>query len=125
MIDEMLLGVNFKENCPDIRNLKIVNMTADVKEVKREHAMNLIQNSKLVIGNDTGPTHMAWALNVPSITIFGPTPTSRVYQTAINKTIKSNSFVDPHKLNKNDFSIREIDEMEIVKIAKKLLGIKN
>ena len=84
-----------------------------------------IQNSKLVIGNDTGPTHMAWALNVPSITIFGPTPTSRVYQTAINKTIKSNSFVDPHKLNKNDFSIREIDEMEIVKIAKELLGIKN
>ena len=92
----------------------------DLNDLKLE-----IQNSKLVIGNDTGPTHMAWALNVPSITIFGPTPTSRVYQTAINKTIKSNSFVDPHKLNKNDFSIREIDEMEIVKIAKELLGIKN
>jgi len=39
----------------------------------------LIAKSDLTIGNDTGPTHMAWGFNRPSITIFGPTPTSRVY----------------------------------------------
>ena len=81
----------------------------------------LIARADLVIGNDTGPTHMAWGLNRPSITIFGPTPVSRVYQTDINKTIKSASIVNPHKLNKQDFSIRDIDEQEIIKLAIPLL----
>jgi len=82
---------------------------------------SLISNSQLVIGNDTGPTHMAWGLNIPSITIFGPTPASRIYETPINKYIKSSSMVDPFKLNKQDFSICEIPSGDIVKIALKLL----
>ncbi|MDT8339414.1 MAG: lipopolysaccharide heptosyltransferase I [Sulfurimonas sp.] len=81
----------------------------------------VISKCSLLIGNDTGPTHMAWGLNIPSITIFGPTPTNRVYVTPINKVIKSKSEVNHYKLNKNDFSICEIKSEEIVKIAKKLL----
>jgi len=81
----------------------------------------LISKANLLIGNDTGPTHMAWGLNVPSITIFGPTPVNRVYQTDINKVIKSDSKVDPYKLNKNDFSIQMIDASKIVFLAKGLL----
>lgn len=34
---------------------------------------------------------MAWGLNNSSITIFGPTPTNRVYETVLNKVIKSPS----------------------------------
>ncbi|MDD5410838.1 MAG: lipopolysaccharide heptosyltransferase I [Methylobacter sp.] len=81
----------------------------------------LIANADLVIGNDTGPTHMAWALNRPSITIFGPTPVSRVYQTDINKVVKSASLVNSYKLNKQDYSIKDIDEREIIELAKCLL----
>lgn len=81
----------------------------------------IIAKSDLLIGNDTGPTHMAWGLNRPSITIFGPTPVSRVYETDINKVVKSKSSVDPFKLDKNDFSIQEIDSEEIITIAKELL----
>ncbi len=81
----------------------------------------LIYNADLLIGNDTGPTHMAWGLNIPSITIFGPTPINRVYQTSINKVIKSSSIVNHYKLNKNDFSIQKIDENKIINIAKSLL----
>ncbi len=81
----------------------------------------VIANSSLLIGNDTGPTHMAWGLNIPSITLFGPTPVSRVYQTAINKVLKSPSKVNPFKLDKNDFSITEIKEGEIIMLAKTLL----
>ena len=81
---------------------------------------NVISRCNLLIGNDTGPTHMAWGLNVPSITIFGPTPTSRVYVTPINKVVKSNSEIDHYKLNKNDFSISEIEVDEILRIAKEL-----
>jgi heptosyltransferase-1 len=81
----------------------------------------LIARADLLIGNDTGPTHMAWALNRPSITIFGPTPVSRVYQTDINRVVKSASPVNPYKLNKNDFSIREIDEHVIIRQAAMLI----
>ncbi|RLA82858.1 MAG: lipopolysaccharide heptosyltransferase I, partial [Epsilonproteobacteria bacterium] len=82
---------------------------------------SVIGNCKLLIGNDTGPTHMAWGLNIPSITIFGPTPINRVYITPINKVIKSSSEIDHYKLNKNDFSINEIESDDIVDIAKDLL----
>ncbi len=81
----------------------------------------IISQADLLIGNDTGPTHMAWGLNVPSITIFGPTPINRVYQTPINKVIKSNSEVNHFKLNKNDFSITEIPSDKIIQMAKELL----
>ncbi|PPK78309.1 heptosyltransferase-1 [Methylobacter tundripaludum] len=83
----------------------------------------LIAKADLLIGNDTGPTHMAWGLNRPSITIFGPTPVSRVYQTDINKVVKSASIVNPYKLDKQDYSIKDIDEQEIIKQAKFLLSL--
>jgi len=82
----------------------------------------LIAKADLLIGNDTGPTHMAWALNKPSITLFGPTPVSRVYQTDINKVLKSASIVNPYKLNKQDYSIKDIAESDIINLARDLLG---
>ncbi len=100
-------------NSPYAKALPKINLN-DLKAV--------IAKSDLLIGNDTGPTHMAWGLNVPSITIFGPTPINRVYQTPINKVIKSNSKVNHYKLNKEDYSIYEIDEKEIIAIAKELLN---
>jgi len=101
-----------EENATSAQALPKINLNA-LKAV--------IAKSDLLIGNDTGPTHMAWGLNVPSITIFGPTPVNRVYQTAINKVIKSSSLVDHYKLNKNDFSIAEIEAEEIVQMARELL----
>ena len=78
----------------------------------------------LVIGNDTGPTHMALALNIPSITLFGNTPGYRnTYITNTNKIIESKSIVNPFKLDRNDFSIKEIDENEIINMAKGLLNV--
>ena len=81
----------------------------------------VIAHADLVIGNDTGPTHMAWGLNIPSITLFGCTPISRIYQTDINKAIKSSSVVDPYQLNKQDFSIEEIAVETVTQLARTLL----
>jgi heptosyltransferase-1 len=82
----------------------------------------LIAKVDLVIGNDTGPTHMAWGLNRPSITLFGPTPISRVYQTPINLVLKSPSIVNPFKLDKNDFSIKDIEAGQVLACARGLLA---
>ena len=82
----------------------------------------LISKVDLVIGNDTGPTHMAWGLNKPSITLFGCTPVNRVYQTDINRVLKSSSVVNPRKLNKQDDSVKTIDVNQIVNLSINLLN---
>ena len=83
----------------------------------------VISKMNLVIGGDTGPTHMAWALNVPSITLFGSTPGYRnTYVTDINMIVESNSQVNPFKIDKNDLSIKTIKVRDIVKISKELLS---
>ena len=84
--------------------------------------MLLISKVDLVIGPDTGPTHMAWAMNIPSITLFGPTPGYRnTYKTMKNRVIESDSNVNPKKLDKNDNSINNIDVKEILNISKELI----
>ncbi|HEX5623739.1 MAG TPA: lipopolysaccharide heptosyltransferase I [Sulfuricurvum sp.] len=83
--------------------------------------VHFIGHCDLTIGNDTGPTHMAWAMNRPSITLFGPTTERMIYATAINLGIKSPSDVDIFKINRNDFSIGQIDPYYIADKAKELL----
>ena len=83
--------------------------------------ISYISHMDLVIGNDTGPTHMAWAQNIPSITLFGPTNQRMIYETATNIGIKSPSKVNILKIDKNDFSIKEIAVDTITTKAKELL----
>jgi len=83
----------------------------------------LVSKVDLVIGPDTGPTHMAWALNVASITLFGPTPGYRnSYITQINRNIESKSNVNPLKIDKNDLSIKDIDVQEVFQVSQELLS---
>ena len=82
----------------------------------------LIAKADLVIGGDSGPTHFAWAMNRPSITIFGPTPSSRnILKTPINRTIDCGKDIDALNLNKKDFCIQNIEAAKIVTLAKELL----
>ncbi len=82
----------------------------------------LISKADLVIGGDSGPTHFAWALNRPSITIFGPTPSKRnVLCTDTNRVIDCEKEIDPLKLDKKDYCIRSIDPDRIIHTAKALL----
>lgn len=82
----------------------------------------VIEHCDLTIGNDTGPTHLAWALNRHSITLFGPTNTRMIYETPINLACESNSEVNINKIDKDDFSIKEISVEEIAEKAKGLLA---
>ena len=105
--------------------IKQLSSNVDVlEELSLDGLISLISQVDLVIGSDTGPTHMAWALNIPSITLFGPTPGYRnTYITNINKTIESESVVNPSKINKSDDSIKNITVSDISKLAQELLEI--
>jgi heptosyltransferase-1 len=86
----------------------------------------LISQTKIVIGGDTGPTHISWGLNIPSVAIFGNTPEYRnTYITPINQVVKSESKVDPLKLDYSDFSIKDIDSSLIIEKVKQILGVKD
>jgi heptosyltransferase I len=88
--------------------------------------ISVISQMSLVIGPDTGPAHMAWALNIPSITLFGPTPGRRnAYITMKNKIIESNSKVNPYKIDKNDVSISNISAERVARLARQLMTKKN
>ncbi|MDH4945060.1 lipopolysaccharide heptosyltransferase I [Sulfurimonas sp. C5] len=86
-----------------------------------DELVSFISHLDLLIGNDTGPTHIAWAQNIPSITLLGPTTTRMIYETPKNIGIKSPSKVNILKIDKNDFSIKEIHPEDIVQKAKDLL----
>ena len=104
---------------------EIKKMAPNVKicgKLSIDYLVSLISQVNLVIGPDTGPTHMAWALNVPSITLFGSTPGYRnSFVTNINRIIESDSTVNPYKINRNDYSINNIKVTEICNLTKKLL----
>ena len=105
--------------------IKQLSSTVEVlEELSLDGLISLISQVDLVIGPDTGPTHMAWALNIPSITLFGPTPGYRnTYVTSVNKIIESNSEVDPNKIDKSDDSIKNITVSDISELAEKLLEL--
>ncbi|MDA3966754.1 MULTISPECIES: lipopolysaccharide heptosyltransferase I [Helicobacter] len=87
---------------------------------KLESIKSLISQMNLVIGGDTGIVHLAWALNIPSITLFGATPSSRFsLTTPKNLHIQANKNAN---YDKNDFSINDILPREIFDLSLKILN---
>jgi heptosyltransferase I len=105
------------------KKIKAISPSVNICEkLSIKSLISLFEEVDLVIGGDTGPTHIAWALNIPSITIFGSTPEYRnTYKDKTHKVVKSNSKVDPYKIDQSDHSITKITVDEIVSAAKKLL----
>jgi heptosyltransferase I len=126
LIDENFLIIwgNEKEKMM-ADQIKIISPKVHIcNKLTIDSLISLISQMDLVIGPDTGPTHIAWAMNVASITLFGSTPGYRnTFITTNNKIIESKSKVDPLYINKKDYSIGDIRVSEIAKMVKKLLGL--
>jgi heptosyltransferase-1 len=82
---------------------------------------DLIGHAALTIGGDTGPTHLAWALNRPSIVLFGPTTPRMMFETEQNVAIESDSDVDILRIDKTDMSIGTIPPETVIQKAMELL----
>jgi heptosyltransferase I len=111
--EEKLMAIQIKEAAPT---------STIVNKLSIDSLIFLISQVDLVIGPDTGPTHIAWSTGVPSITLYGSTPGYRnTYETSINRIIESETKVNPNKINKNDNSIDTIDLQKILKVSEELL----
>ncbi len=83
----------------------------------------LVSKSALVIGPDSGPTHIAWAMNTPSITLFGNTPQARFCpNTPINKCLSAKEISHSKGFDQKDFSIKGILPQDIAMLASDLIG---
>jgi len=81
----------------------------------------LISQSFVVIGGDTGPVHLAWGLNRPSIAFFGPTLAKRnFYETDKNISIQSVNKVDDKHIVKTGNFFTKTKVKDIVDILEKL-----
>ncbi|MGP1359869.1 lipopolysaccharide heptosyltransferase I [Campylobacter sp.] len=84
--------------------------------------IDYIASCDLVIGNDSGLTHLAWAINRPSITLFGNRPSHRnAYATDKNLVVDMGKIIDARSIDKNDFCIKEIYPETVANFAKRLL----
>jgi len=96
--------------------LKIAN-NSDAKILDKMSLNELkatLSNADLIIGNDTGPTYIGWANNIPTILLFGTTPISRIFESNTTKVIKSKTAKFLDKLDKEDYSIKDIEVKEIL-----------
>ncbi|GAA7423676.1 lipopolysaccharide heptosyltransferase I [Helicobacter pylori] len=83
----------------------------------------LLFKMDLIIGGDTGITHLAWALQKPSITLYGNTPMERFkLESPINVSLTGNSNANYYK---KDFSIQNIEPKKIKECVLNILKEKN
>jgi heptosyltransferase-1 len=87
----------------------------------------LTRRAKLFIGGDTGPMHLASALGVPVVAIFGPTDPARNGPYGTRSTVLRNadSRTSLSHTNQPDPGLIEITTNEVVTAAKRLLETTN
>jgi heptosyltransferase I len=84
----------------------------------------LTRRASLFVGGDTGPLHLAAALKVPVVAIFGPTDPSRngPYGTA-SVVLRSPESVTTHaRRSQPDQGLLEISAAAVVSVARRLLA---
>ena len=100
----------------------IKNSSAKTLSLNLKELVSFISSCDLVIGNDSGVTHIAWAQNRPSITLFGNRPAERnAFASPVNLTLDAGKKIDAKKIDKSDFCVRDIAPQAIASAAKRLL----
>ena len=119
--NEIFVCFNGEKEEKETLNL-IKNSNAKPLNLSLKELVSFISSCDLVIGNDSGVTHIAWAQNRPSITLFGNRPAERnAYATPINLTLDAGKKIDAKKIDKSDFCVRDIAPQAIANAAKRLL----
>ena len=119
--NEIFVCFNGEKEEKEALNL-IKNSNAKPLNLSLKELVSFISSCDLVIGNDSGVTHIAWAQNRPSITLFGNRPAERnAYATPVNLTIDAGKKIDARKIDKSDFCVRDIAPQAIANAAKRLL----
>ncbi|WP_103604325.1 lipopolysaccharide heptosyltransferase I [Campylobacter concisus] len=125
LLEEREIYLCYGSESEKVRAEAIISGTSAklLEKLNIKEMISFITSCDLVIGNDSGLTHLAWAMNKPSITLFGNRPSHRnAYITDKNLVIDMGKQIDARSIDKNDFCIREIFPETIANFAKRLLN---
>lgn len=125
LLEECEIYLCYGSESEKVRAEAIISGTSAklLEKLSIKEMISFIASCDLVIGNDSGLTHLAWAMNRPSITLFGNRPSHRnAYITDKNLVIDMGKQIDARSIDKNDFCIREIFPETIANFAKRLLN---
>ncbi|OPA71619.1 lipopolysaccharide heptosyltransferase I [Campylobacter pinnipediorum subsp. caledonicus] len=113
-------------NDKELKSAEKLTKNTHAKLLERKNLKEMIKaisQTDLVIGNDSGLTHIAWAVNTPSITLFGNRPSKRnAFKTNVNLVVDMGKQPDAKSINKNDFCIKEILPETVANFAKRILN---
>lgn len=108
---ELSFATKISEQSPYVRILPRLTLN----ELKAS-----IDRADLVIGADSGPTHIAWACGTNSITLYGATSVC-TYPNERNLAITASPSENLHKPDKNDNLVSRIKPEDILQLAQVLL----
>ena len=120
---DVFLCYGDEKECEKAQKIALKTHAIVLEKMNLAQIINFISNCDLLIGNDSGITHIAWAQNVASITLFGNRPSHRnAYVTQKNIIIDMGKKIDARSIDKNDFCVREICPETVANFAKRLLN---
>jgi heptosyltransferase I len=98
--------------------------TAKPMKLSISQLIALMRHAKLFVGGDTGPMHLAAALGLPVVAIFGPTNPARngPYRTRSVVLRNSASRTTHARRSQPDEAMLEIDAAAVVDAARRLLA---
>lgn len=121
---EILIIQNGDNELIQAKKIAQISSAKVLKILDFSKLITLINNASILIGNDSGISHLAWAQNTATITLFGNRPSQRnALLTTKNLVIDSGKKIDAKKINKNDFCINEIKPEIIANTAFELIKI--
>jgi heptosyltransferase-1 len=125
-VEVLLLGGPMEEEIVSEINSHMRKKLTVVQGVSLKRFGGVIQNLKLFVGNDSGPTHIAIALGIPTITLFGPThPYSAIPPGGRHIAISRNEDCkNPHTLTCDlpDCCLQSIQVEEVMDKVREALG---
>lgn len=119
---EILLIQNGGDELKKAKQLAKISNASVLMRLEFSKLITLINNASLLIGNDSGISHLAWAQNTATIILFGNRPGQRnAFITSKNLIINIDKKINAKKIDKNDFCINEINPQDIANTALELI----
>jgi heptosyltransferase-1 len=109
--ENIIIPVATDDEERDAKQISEINPDVKIVRLNLNDLKALIDKSDLLIGNDTGPSFIAWANNINNIILYGCTYNNKILENKFSKSIE----VQKSKIDKKLNNFENIDVKKIIK----------